>query len=425
MNHKFSIITPEHDPANAEFLMELYESIVAQTYDNWEWILFLNGNCELSHISDIIKNNSKVRVIKSDIVMDENNVGNIGMIKNCAFSMGSGDVLVEVDHDDMITENCLYELNRAFQDTDIGFVYSDNAVLKMNGEFFPYDANNGWEHYPYNWKGTELIAMKSFPPTSHSLSYIWYSPDHIRAWRTTIYNELGGHNKTMTVCDDHELCIRTYLHTKMLLISEVLYIYRITGKNTSIDHRNAEIQIKTVELHNQYSVALAERDADIAGLLKVDIGGGINGRPGYLTIDQEGAHMNYDLNKGIPLPDNSVSVINASHVLEHLKDPVKSMSEIHRVLVHGGWAFIEVPSTDGRGAFQDPTHISFWNENSFLYYTDAYLANFIRNKTIRFQNFRCETYFPNEWMQSIHVSVVSAWLVCVKDGPRLPHTLKI
>ncbi len=30
---------------------------------------------------------------------------------------------------------------------------------------------------------------------------------------------------------------------------------------------------------------------------------------------------------------------------------------------------ILVPSTDGRGAFQDPTHVSFWNINSFMYYS--------------------------------------------------------
>jgi hypothetical protein len=101
------------------------------------------------------------------------------------------------------------------------------------------------------------------------------------------------------------------------------------------------------------------------------------------------------------------------------------MGEIHRVLAHGGWAFIEVPSTDGRGAFQDPTHVSYWNENSFWYYTQASMANFIDNTTIRFQEFRNETWFPNDWLRQINVCVTTAWLVAVKEGPRLPHTLNI
>ena len=158
----------------------------------------------------------------------------------------------------------------------------------------------------------------------------------------------------------------------------------------------------------------------------VDIGGGLNPYPGYTTVDiRTTADYVADLNDGIPLPDNSVFVLNASHILEHLHDKTKIMSEIHRVLAHGGWAFIEVPSTDGRGAFQDPTHVSYWNENCFLYYTDAYLANFIDNKTIRFQEYRRETYYPNEWMRNMHSLVTTAWLVAIKDGPRYPGILKI
>ena len=98
----------------------------------------------------------------------------------------------------------------------------------------------------------------------------------------------------------------------------------------------------------------------------------------------------------------------------------------HRVLAPGGWAFIEVPSTDGRGAFQDPTHVSYWNENSFLYYTDRYYANFIDNKDIRFQQYRKQTWFPNEWLKTINVSVVTAWLVAIKGNMRrLPGELRI
>lgn len=419
MNYKFSIITPTHNQSDPTFLLELFSSILSQTYNNWEWILYLNGDCKVSDIPQSIYSHPQVRVIQSN-----NYNTNIGAIKKAAFSLGTGDVLVEVDHDDILTDICLAELNLAFQNPEIGFVYSDDAVYHMTDTFVPYSEAYGWEHYHYKWKEHDLIAMRSFEPTSHALSFIWYAPDHIRAWRSSVYHQVGGHNPDLAICDDHELCIRTYLVTKMHRIPKVLYIYRVTGENTFLK-RNQDIQIKTVELFNYYAQALAEKDADDRKLLKVDLGGGINSRPGYLTIDLEGGHITCDLNDGIPLEDNSVGVINASHVIEHLKDPLKTMREIHRVLAHGGWAFIEVPSTDGRGAFQDPTHVSYWNENSFLYYLDKDMAKYIRNDTVRFQEFRRETWFPNEWLRKINVSVVSAWLVCVKDGPRLPHTLGI
>jgi hypothetical protein len=156
-------------------------------------------------------------------------------------------------------------------------------------------------------------------------------------------------------------------------------------------------------------------------------GGGLNPYEGYMSVDlRDTADVVADLNDGIPLADNSVGVLNASHILEHLHDKHKIMSEIHRVLAPGGWAFIEVPSTDGRGAFQDPTHVSYWNENCFLYYTDSYLGNFIDNTDIRFQQYRRETWFPNEWMKNLNVCVTTAWLVAIKDDvSRLPGPLNI
>ncbi len=410
---KFSIITPSHKYQT--FIDELYDSIVEQTYGNWEWILFLNGDFKIDQVSDKIKLDTRVKIHTN---YDSNT--NIGYIKNKAFHLGEGDILVEVDHDDVLINDCLEELNKAFQDDEIGFVYSDNATYKMDGEFVPYGEVYGWTWRKFKWREMELKAMNSFEPSSQSLSYIWYAPDHVRSWRKEIYHKLGGHNPTYSVCDDHELMIRTYLVTKMYRIPKVLYIYRVTGNNSWIQ-RNDDVQIKTKELHNQWTRNLAERDAELNGLLKVDLGGGLFPIPGYLTIDQEGAEITCDLNDGIPLDDNSVGVINASHLIEHLRDPLKTMKEIHRVLAPGGWAFIEVPSTDGRGAWQDPTHVSYWNENSFFYYTRETQAQYIRNNSIRFSAMRLET---NWWENNI--AVVNTHLVALKDGMlRLPGPIQI
>jgi len=374
--------------------------------------LWLNGKFKRSKLSPEIENDERVKIYECN----EKNP-NVGFHKNRAFHLGSGDVVVEVDHDDMITPDCLEELNKAYQDESVGFVFSDVAVYDDN--FVPYNEQHGWSYYFYNFRGKDRYVMNSWRPTSQSLAYIWYAPDHVRSWRKSVYESIGGHNVDLSICDDHELMIRTYLKTKMYHIKKPLYIYRVYGENTYLQ-RNADIQTKTVDLYKEYAYQLAEKDADDRGLLKVDIGGGLYPRAGYLTVDQEGGDITCDLNEGIPLPDNSVGVINASHVLEHLRDPIKSMREIHRVLAHGGWAMIEVPSTDGRGAFQDPTHVSYWNEHSFWYYTNKDKAYFIRNKDIRFQTYRLET-----WEMAPHIPVVTAWLVAIKDEERFPGILGI
>jgi glycosyltransferase involved in cell wall biosynthesis len=402
----------------------LYESLVAQTYENWEWVIYLNG---VEGGLDALVNYPVLVAIKSDerikiVVSDEIN-SKIGFNKNKAFHLGTGDVLVEVDHDDMLTPDCLEELYKAFQDPTVGFVYSDSITYHVNNEFTPYDAHYGWTYKKVMWRGKEHYSMNSFAPTSHSMAYIWYAPDHVRAWRKSVYVSIGGHNVNLDICDDHELVIRTYLNTKMHHINKPLYVYRITGNNTWLE-RNQAIQDTTRELFKQYAWDLACKDAKDRGLDIVELGGGINPRAGCnINIDLEDGNVTADLNNGIPLPDNSVGVINASHIIEHLNDKHKIMAEIYRVLADDGWVFIQVPSTDGRGAFQDPTHVSYWNENCFWYYTRKDKAMFIRNDKIRFQEFKLDTFWWEP--RSDNIAITDAWLVAIKSDKRRPHPVKI
>lgn len=400
---KISLITPTHDP---KFINELWDTIKEQTFDNFEWIIVANNGAKVA-IDD-----ARVRIIETP-----HGIKSVGALKKFGCEQATGDILLEVDHDDLLTPDCLEKVAAAFEDPEIGFVYSDNAKL---GAFTPYGASYGWQHGTFNYKGQELPAPLSFEPTAASFAFVWYAPDHLRAWRATTYREIGGHNPEYDILDDHELLIRTYLQTRVKFIPEVLYIYRITGNNTHIE-RNAKIQTGTVELYNQYAYQLAERDADLRGLGKIDLGGAFNKPAGYKSIDIQDADINCDLTKGIPLPDNSCGVVRAHDFLEHIADKQFMMSEIYRVLADGGWALISVPSTDGRGAFQDPTHISYWNENCFWYWTRKDLAKYIRNETVRFQEFRLETNFPSEFHKQHNISYTIANLAAIKSDKRRPH----
>lgn len=413
---KFSLITPTHK--NTQYIKELYKSIIEQTYQNWEWIIHINGSATHDHF-DFLKEDSRIK-----ISCDYSNNTNVGYHKNKAFNLGTGDILVEVDHDDILMSECLDKLKQAYESyPDVGFVYSDNA--KLNDNFKPYNSAYGWQHKKISYKDKILWVPQSFDATSHSISLIWFAPDHVRSWRKDVYHKVGGHNINLSILDDQELIIRTYLITKFYHIPEPLYVYRIHGENTWLE-RNQQIQIGTVELKNKWIQKLAERDAELKNLKMIDIGGGIDAKKGYISIDQEGSDIICDLNDGIPMPDNSCYVVNASHIIEHLKDPYKTMKEIHRVLAHGGWVFIQVPSTDGRGAFQDPTHVSFWNQNSFWYYTKQQQARYIRNNLVKFQTFRLETNYPSEWWKINNIPVVFADLIAIKnENTRFPGLLEI
>ena len=92
--------------------------------------------------------------------------------------------------------------------------------------------------------------------------------------------------------------------------------------------------------------------------------------PDYVNVDSVAAPgvEVVDLREAWPWPESSVEAIRAFDVIEHLPDKIHTMNELWRVLHPGGKVEIAVPTTEGPGAFQDPTHVSFWNRRSFLYY---------------------------------------------------------
>lgn len=113
-------------------------------------------------------------------------------------------------------------------------------------------------------------------------------------------------------------------------------------------------------------------------MLKLNLGCADDFRPGFLNVDR---YCHYaerrpgcdfqqtDLALDWPWPDNSTEFIFARDIFEHLPDKIHTMNEAWRVLRNGGRLELLVPTTDGRGAFQDPTHVSYWTPNDLTYYS--------------------------------------------------------
>jgi len=173
---------------------------------------------------------------------------------------------------------------------------------------------------------------------------------------------------------------------------------------------------------------MVERWAKLEKLPLVDLGAA-HGKPaGYLGVDAKsapGVDRICDVSQGLPFDDSSVGVVRAMDFLEHIPDSVALMNEIYRVLVDGGWLLSGTPSTDGRGAFQDPTHCAFWNENSFWYYTRRDYATYVPGIKCRFQAVRIETYFPSDFHRRYKIPYVYADLVAVKSNKKRPGLVRI
>ena len=70
----------------------------------------------------------------------------------------------------------------------------------------------------------------------------------------------------------------------------------------------------------------------------------------------------------LPFEDDSVDELHASHLLEHVRDPLALMQELHRVAKPGATAVFNVPYGTSDDAFTDPTHARPYFVDSFSYF---------------------------------------------------------
>jgi len=139
--------------------------------------------------------------------------------------------------------------------------------------------------------------------------------------------------------------------------------------------------------------------------MKLNLGSGYKKLYGYINIDTRESvcpDMVADLSKEFPFESDSIDEVRAFNFLEHipLGKTIDVIEEIFRVLKPGGFFEHCTPSTDGRGAWMDPTHVSFWNINSWLYFCN--LDWNIYNIKARFGIIKLEDRVTDESLNVIH-----------------------
>ena len=407
---RFSVFTPSH---RARFLDECLATLQAQTRSDWEWIVLLNSGARWRPESP----DHRVRVEIAD------DIKGVGASKRRACELARGEILVELDHDDLLAKDCLAELAKAFDENpDVVFAYSFTAQITEDGgrDESRFDARHGWRFEDVEVDGRQVLQAIALAPTPHNVSYIWYAPNHVRAFRRETYEKVGGYDASRTVLDDQDLMCRLFQAGEFHRIPRCLYLQRLHGENTQRETEvNAYIQRETVALYDKYIEANTLAWASRRGLLALDLGAAHRKPPGYLGVDQypgDGVDIVATLPGPLDLPDNSVGVIRAVDFLEHVPEKVPLINELYRLLAPGGMLLSLTPSSDGRGAYQDPTHISYYNENSFWYYTDDQYRAFVPQIQARFQKSRLVTYFPTDWHTANNISYVAANLIAIKDG---------
>jgi SAM-dependent methyltransferase len=311
--------------------------------------------------------------------------------------------------------------NAFAENPGVSLVYSDFAQINEDGTRNDdrFDQSMGWEYDEVEVDGATYLRCRSLEPSPHNVSYIWYAPNHVRAFRRDAYEQVGGYNDELEVLDDQDLMMRLYEVGDFHLIPKCLYLQRMHARNTQRNARiNADIQQQTVAGYEAGFSRLAAAEARRRGLHVVTVAtprwpGTPDDDPGEQVV-VDPAHPR------LPFAESSVGVIKASEVLQRIPDRAAFFSECYRVLAHGGALLTLTPSTDGRGATQDPSHVAFYNENSFWYLTQQGLRDISIPELshTRFQISGVRTFYPTPFDQDNHILYVRANLLAIKDGPR-------
>lgn len=123
---KFSILVPLYNTPK-KFLQEMIDSVLWQTYENWELCLADGSDDAHAYVGEICKNyvekDDRIRYRKLD-----KNEGISGNTNEC-YRMATGSYIGLFDHDDILHPCALYEYMKVICEQDADYIYCDEATF--------------------------------------------------------------------------------------------------------------------------------------------------------------------------------------------------------------------------------------------------------------------------------------------------------
>ena len=196
------------------FLIQMMESLLAQTYSNWE-LCIANGSPEDTVMKGILeeymKKDSRIRV--SELTENKGIAGNT----NAALEMAEGEFVGLLDHDDLLAPNALYEVVKALEaDRELDAVYTDEDKVTTELD----------EHFQPHLKPDFNLDLL------RSNNYIC----HFFVVRRSVVKKAGGFRQEFDGAQDHDFIFRCVETARRVgHIPEILYHWR-THKASTADN---------------------------------------------------------------------------------------------------------------------------------------------------------------------------------------------
>lgn len=230
LNPKISIVVPMYN-TNEKFFKELVNSVLNQTYSNWELCLADGSPKENEALKKIINQDKRIKYK----FLNENK--GISENTNSAIKMVTGDYIALLDHDDTIAEYALFEVAKCInKNPNVEFMYSDEDKIDQNG--------NRFDGY---------FKPDFAPDTLRCQNYIC----HFSIFKKDLMEKLGGFNSEFDGAQDYDIFLRMseiVNPENIKHIPRILYHWRVHKNSTAMENSNAKNYafdngIKAIEAH--------------------------------------------------------------------------------------------------------------------------------------------------------------------------------
>lgn len=233
-----SVVTPVY---NAEkYLREALESIINQTFSDWEYIIINDGSTD--HSLDIIKEYAK----KDSRIQFESipNSGSAKIPRDLAISRSKGDWIVALDADDYLAQDSLEKLISRQRETLTEIVLQKLRFVEANSiRFIPNS----------NFDTSKILSGKDAVRLTIGSWQISASGMLIKR---SFFNELSDPYEKIFMSSDELDTRKHFLRAKTVSISEAEYVYR---RNTDSITQKPSIKIfDTLKVNEKLGVLLEE-----------------------------------------------------------------------------------------------------------------------------------------------------------------------
>ena len=204
-NIRFSILVPLYNTPE-DFLAQMIQSVLDQTYANWELCLADGSDKDHSAVKQYCMEmaHKDKRIKYTKLKENEGISGNT----NACISMSTGDYIALFDHDDILYPSALFENMKVICEENADLIYSDENTFHSD------PAEVYWSHFKPDYA----------PDTLRSYNYIC----HLTVFKRELLDEVGGGFRSeFDGSQDYDMILRLTEKAKRIVhIPKPLYYWR-------------------------------------------------------------------------------------------------------------------------------------------------------------------------------------------------------